>query len=82
MRKPDEIAFYASLRARCDAGAPHPGLDAVMQEIQRNGIPEGRACYLLKKWCHQGLWDFGVSLRCGWFTDKAPQELGKISSDV
>jgi len=30
---------------------------------------------ILNKWCDAGWWDFGVSLRTGWLTNKGKQEL-------
>lgn len=32
------------------------------------GIPEKRWHYLLDKWADNGRWEYGVSLRTGWWT--------------
>lgn len=71
MRKPDEIAFYAALRARTG----HPGPDAIADEALRLGIPPKRALRILEKWNGAGWWEFGVLLGEGWFTKSAPEEL-------
>lgn len=39
------------------------------------GIPEKRAWALLKKWSDRGWWNYGVSLRGGWFEPGAPESL-------
>lgn len=74
MRKPDEIELYARLReARTSAyktGAPWPNEIA---EIL--GMPPNRMYYLLEKWVDKDWWEYGVSLRCGWFTEDAPEVL-------
>lgn len=68
MRKPDEIQFYAAIRAK--------GRGIFADTVaERLGIEWDRAAYLLEKWCRLGWWDWGVSLRSGWLTDAAPQEL-------
>lgn len=68
MRKPDEIAYYAAIRAK------GRGIfaDTVAERLE---IEWSRAAYLLAKWEGAGWWDWGVSLRSGWLTDAAPQEL-------
>jgi hypothetical protein len=38
-------------------------------------IPHKRGYYLLEKWDDKGWWEYGVSLRTGWFTSKAPDSL-------
>jgi hypothetical protein len=70
-RRPDEIALYARLRAdgRC------PGPNAVYEAFDALSIPEKRGFYLLDKWDAKGWWEYGVSLRCGWFTENAPEAL-------
>lgn len=74
MRKPDEIELYAALRQGrvlpYEAGRELPDATA-----ERLGIAEKRAYCLLQKWSDKGWWDYGVSLRCGWFTPEAPAEL-------
>lgn len=73
MKKPDEIALFALMRASpgvlVDAGFPcEVAGDAL-------GIPRKRVYSLLDKWADCGWWDYGVSLRSGWFTKDAPAEL-------
>lgn len=75
--KADEIAFYAALRAMAPGayGAGAPGLLAIEEQARRLGIPEKRAFGLVEKWCRKNWWDYGVSLRGGWFTPEAPQNI-------
>lgn len=68
MRHADEIEYYAAIRAK----GRGVFADVVAERI---GLNENRAYYLLEKWCRLGWWEFGVSLRSGWLTDDAPQEL-------
>lgn len=74
MRKPDEIAFYAALRALHKG--PYkaqqydlPFADKVGAQL---GIHEKRVYGLLNKWTDRDWWEFGVSMRSGWFTEAAP----------
>ena len=34
--------------------------------------------YYLQKWSDMGWWDYGVSLRTGWFTDWGINEISKL----
>lgn len=74
MRKPDEILLYNILRETrpkaYDVREPWPNEVAGMVGMNFN-----RMFYLLDKWTSKGWWEYGVSLRCGWFTEEAPQEL-------
>lgn len=74
MRKPDEIELYAAVRhlrvQPYEAGRELPDATAA-----RLGIAEKRGYCLLQKWADKGWWDYGVSLRCGWFTPDAPEVL-------
>ncbi len=82
MRKPDEIAFYAEVRRmrpasteRFSCGAYVVGAELPDATAERLGIHPNRAYRLLEKWTAKGWWEYGVSMRCGWFTPEAPQEL-------
>jgi hypothetical protein len=70
VRKPDEIALYAALRPiqRLAGFSLHDVATGL-------GIPAKRAWRLLAKWSDNGWWEYGVSLRGGWWTDKAPDRL-------
>ena len=68
MRHADEIEFYAAIRTK----GRGVFADTVAERI---GLNENRAYYLLEKWTRQGWWEYGVSVRSGWLTDEAPQEL-------
>lgn len=60
MTKPEEDAMEAAIRS----GTP------VWQYIE--SLPENRhkpALRTLEKWVRKGRWEYGVSLRTGWFTD-------------
>jgi len=54
-------------------GGPHkpakdvPFLDAISAKL---GIGEERAEEICDEWYDNDWWDFGVSMRSGWFTDK------------
>lgn len=72
MRRPDEIALYGLLRER-HGGPYNPRQQEFATHIAAGiGIYEKRATYLLDKWTGRGWWDYGVTLRSGWFTDAAP----------
>lgn len=68
MRKPDEIEYYAAIRAK----GRGVFADVVAERI---GMDWGRAQDLLEKWADNGWWEYGVSVRSGWLTDEAPLEL-------
>jgi len=74
MRKPDEIALFQRLRDTRTGdrrvGAPYP--DKIAADL---GMPPNRLRAILNKWTDRDWWEYGVSMRCGWFTEKAPQEL-------
>jgi len=68
MKHLDEIEYYAAIRAK--------GRGVFADVVaDRLGIEWNRAEYLLEKWTRAGWWEWGVSLRSGWLTDEAPQEL-------
>jgi hypothetical protein len=82
MRKPDELALYDALRARSHVVGDGPfavrspgSIYALQEEAARLGIPEKRAFALVEKWSARGWWEYGVSLRGGWFTPEAPEAL-------
>lgn len=68
MKHADEIEYYAAIRAK----GRGVFADVVAERI---GIEWNRAEDLLEKWYRAGWWEFGVSMRSGWLTDEAPQEL-------
>lgn len=68
MRARDEVEYYAAIRSK----GYGVFADAVAERLD---IDWARAEYLLEKWTKLGWWDWGVSLRSGWLTDAAPQEL-------
>jgi hypothetical protein len=70
MRKPDEIQLYALLRQ-----APLPDRDLVESTALKLGIQYNRLHGLLTKWANRGWWNYGVSLRCGWFEKSAADQL-------
>lgn len=76
MRKADEITFYAALRelhgGPFNAKSYPEFADAVGVFF---GIHPARVHALLYKWARVGWWDYGVSVRSGWFTPEAPTEL-------
>ena len=74
MRKPDEIALYAELR-QLRVPSYVLGRELPDETAARLGIHPNRAYRLLEKWTDRGWWEYGTSLRCGWFTPDAPLEL-------
>lgn len=77
MRKPDEIAFYAELRVVHQGAYKNgqcwvPFADAIGEQL---GMHEKRVYSLLNKWTDRDWWEFGVSMRSGWFTESAPEAL-------
>lgn len=77
-RRPDEIAFYAALRARAaanDGGRYWGGRSAAIEALSQLGMNENRAFYLLQKWTGKGWIDYGMWAWGGWFTDEAPEQL-------
>jgi hypothetical protein len=76
-RKLEEIALYAALRALAPGAYMNPGIEAIEDQARRLGVPEKRAFCWVEKWCCKGWWDYGVSLRGGWFTPEAPPSLGE-----
>lgn len=79
MRRQDEVDFFRALRTP-GSGAYSP-LGGDMEDqwpvriAARLGIPEKRMYYILLKWDALGWLEYGVSIRCSWWTDKAPREM-------
>ena len=78
--KEDERQLLAALRSE------HPGpykSDGARIHVVRFadhagrdlGIHPKRVHYLLLKWADRGWWDYGVSVRSGWFTPEGWEEL-------
>jgi hypothetical protein len=61
----DETAFWTALRSK----GKHPNVDGWEEAVSEVAISDKRAHYLAEKWSRRGLWDSGVTLRSGWFTD-------------
>lgn len=75
MRKPDEIALYAALRAVAPEPWVSPGRRVVEALAAEIGIPDKRIDYLCEKWARQGFTDYGINAVNGWFNPGAPMEL-------
>lgn len=77
MRKPDEIQFYAALRTlhKGPYKSQQTGIPFADKVAEDLGIPEKRAYSLLNKWTDRDWWEYGVSMRSGWFTEDAPEVL-------
>lgn len=71
-RRDDELKLFKTMRSDT---VLHFGTERLSTIFDLLGIPEKRGAYILSKWSDKGWWDYGVSLYCGWFTDKAPDEL-------
>lgn len=83
-KRPDEILFYAELRKaaatyRHDDGRTGTGYwggrTAAMEIVNRLGIAENRAFYLLNKWSAKGWIEWGMWVWGGWFEPEAPEAL-------
>ena len=74
--KPDEQQLLIRmLRDRPGLGAaPTCTATELAAKLSMN---EKRAEYLLGKWTDKGWWDYGVSLRTGWLTEKGLEEARK-----
>lgn len=72
-RKSDEIRLYNLLRQR--PGEHEKPLGLADDYFEAAQIHPGRGYYVLEKWADKGWWDYGVSLRGGWFTPQAPDKL-------
>lgn len=64
MIRPDEESFWAVLQAK----GRHPNVAGWEAAVAEAGISDKRAHYLAEKWTRHGWWDYGVSVRSGWFT--------------
>ncbi len=66
--KPNEQLLLSKLAA-AHGGPYNPNrADAVDRIAHRHGINEKRALYLCEKWEARGWWEYGISIRSGWFT--------------
>ena len=75
MRKPDEIALYSLLRERHGHKA-YQHTDKFATDIgEEIGIHPKRTYGLLVKLSDKGWWNYGVSVRTGFFEPGAPDAL-------
>lgn len=70
MRKPEEIKLYAILKEK----RPLPCGTFADDHFEEAGCGK-KGYYYLRKWDEKGWWDYGVSLRSGWFTPESPAAL-------
>ena len=68
---PNEAKFYNFLQGF----GRQPGIDAVLVGIRHLGLNEKQAYSWMDKWSRKGWWDYGVTLRSGWFTAVSPMRL-------
>ncbi len=47
---------------------------------ERMGVPPKRVAYWLDKWTDKGLWNYGVSARSGWVTDKGKEKVVELKA--
>lgn len=78
--KTDELALWDA----CWQLRPKPGQDTIYAFVYPDitsliGMHPNRAFYLLGKWGKRGLWNWGVSARSGWFTEKARENLADVA---
>ncbi len=71
--KPDEVQLLLEL-ARVQVTQEYfrgrPGGEFATTIGQRLGINPKRTLYILYKWTDKDWWNYGVSARTGWLTDK------------
>lgn len=84
--RPEEKEFM--LRVWCALEAKAAGVNTWAQTIitemsQRpvNPVPEKRLWYWLGKWSDRNWWDYGVSLRSGWFTDEGKARVAQLIAE-
>lgn len=76
MRKRDEILLFAAIRYTYTQCAQYNLRRPFATEVaELLGMHPKRAIALLYKWDNNGWWEWGVSVRSGWFTDGAPEFL-------
>ena len=76
MKKPDEIAFLRAVYQERKNGWTEKMGDEIAAEL---GIAPKRAYFLLNKWSERhDWWEYGVSARTGWLTDKGLAEIPLI----
>lgn len=74
MIKDDEKLLYNLIRECHRRG--HTSVKAMADSyFEFIGMNYKRGYYLLRKWSDKGWWDYGVSLRTGWFTQEAPESM-------
>lgn len=73
MKKPDEIALYAYMRAMVGADKKYPNIAYTNEAADALGMPRQRAHYLVDKW--RGRYCDGCSSRCVYFYTTAPAAL-------
>lgn len=75
MRKPDEIKLYDLLR-ELHNHKPYQHTSEFAEVIGESiGIHWKRTHSLLYKWSDKGWWNYGVSVRTGFFEPDAPDSL-------
>lgn len=74
MKKPDEIELMRAVLDWDQRGKRERILE--LPEIAH--MPDKRVYGLIAKWDRKGWWDYGVSLLCGWLTDKGRTALKEM----
>ncbi len=75
--KPDEILLLKTLYKERPKPLPTNDSQFVDDIGERLGMHTKRTLYLLDKWTDKGWWEYGVSLRTGWFTELGLEEAKK-----
>lgn len=70
--KIDEIKLFYTLYQYKDDIDKRMNAIVTYSEMNHN-----RLFYILDKWVSKGIWDYGVSLRAGWFTPEALEIMTK-----
>lgn len=73
MKKPDEIALYAYMRAAVGTDPEYPNIAIINDAADALGITRQRARYLVEKWKDKNYCDGGSS--CVYFYSAAPRAL-------
>jgi hypothetical protein len=72
--KPTELDFLKRMFARVE-GKPYGRIWGFWED---EPLPDKQWAYYLEKWCKKGWYEFGVSLRGGWFTPEGAEAITRI----
>lgn len=74
--KPEELDFLRRMIERANSN-PYKNIIGFWET---EPLPTRKWMYYLTKWTRKNWYEFGVSLRTGWFTPEGIEEINKILS--